>query len=346
VPALLLVSLVVAVPDKPTGRGSKSGDTKTHADSRESFKNKIGMTLVRIRAGDFKMGSTKDEQDALLKSVDPKFKKYVRDWLDTEGPQHDVRSSKDFYMGAYPVTVGEFGQFVEDAGYKTDAERDGKGGWGYNPARKRHEGPKPQYSWRATGWKQTRQHPVVNVSWNDAVAFCRWLSKKEGKTYRLPTEAEWEYACRAGTTTRFSFGDMDANLKDYANVADRSLKERFDGKAYSDYGFMDWDDGYPFTSPVGSFKANSWGLYDMYGNVCQWCRDSFDKDYYRHSPKADPECRRGGARVLRGGSWYLDARFCRAANRYESKVPTGGVWVGFRVVLIPGGVDPSSAPAP
>jgi formylglycine-generating enzyme required for sulfatase activity len=155
---------------------------------------------------------------------------------------------------------------------------DGKGAWGYNAERKRHEGPKPQYHWRATGWKQTKQHPVVNVSWNDAVAFCQWLSKKEGKTYRLPTEAEWEYACRAGTTTRFSFGDADANLKDYANVADRSVQEKFDAKAYSDYGFMDWDDGYPFTSPVGSFKANAWGLYDMHGNVCQWCLATAGED--------------------------------------------------------------------
>jgi formylglycine-generating enzyme required for sulfatase activity len=245
-------------------------------------------------------------------------------------------------MGAYPVTIGEFGQFVEDAHYKTDAERDGKGAWGYNAERKRHEGPKPQYSWRTTGWNRTKKYPVVNVSWSDAVAFCRWLSKKEGKTYRLPTEAEWEYACRAGTTTRFSFGDADADLKEYANVADRSLKEKFDATAYSDYGFMDWDDGYPFTSPVGSFKPNVWGLYDMHGNVCQWCRDSFDKDYYRHSPKEDPECTQGDARVLRGGSWYLDARFCRAANRYETKVLSGGVWVGFRVVFIPTSVGPAS----
>src|SRR5262249_48195029 len=223
----LLVSLVplavaLSEADKPIGQALKIGDRKSC--SSKSLKNKIGMTMVRIRAGDFKMGSTKVEQNAVLKSVNEKFKKGVRDWLDAEGPQHDVRISRSFYIGAYPVTVGEFGLFVDDAHYKTDAERDGKGDWGYNAERKRHEGPKPQYSWRVTGWNQTKQHPVVNVRWNDAVAFCQWLSKKEGKTYRLPTEAEWEYACRTGTTKRFSFGDADADLKEYANVADRSLK--------------------------------------------------------------------------------------------------------------------------
>jgi formylglycine-generating enzyme required for sulfatase activity len=220
-PALLLVSLVVAVPqaDRPTGRGAKNGETKSGPDSEKSFKNQFGMIMVRIFAGEFKMGSTKDEHKAVLKSVDAKFEKYVQEWLDAEGPQLDVRITKDFYMGAYPVTVGEFGRFVEDAGYKTDSERDGKGGWRYIAEKKRHEGPKPEFSWRAVGYEQTKQHPVVNVSFKDAEAFCKWLSKKEGQTYRLPTEAEWEYACRAGTTTRYSFGNTDAKLKDYANVA-------------------------------------------------------------------------------------------------------------------------------
>jgi len=178
------------------------------------------------------------------------------------------------------------------------------------------------------------------VTWGDAVAFCKWLSNRERKDYRLPTEAEWEYACRAGTTTRYSFGDAEADLKGHANVADQSLQEKVDAKAYSDYGFMSWNDGYPFTSPVDSFQPNAWGLYDMHGNVCQWCLDWFDKDYYKHSPKEDPKCTKGTMRVLRGGSWYLDARFCRAANRYDSVPGSRGIWVGFRVAFIPTGRDP------
>jgi formylglycine-generating enzyme required for sulfatase activity len=124
--------------------------------------------MVPIRAGSFTMGSTKAEQDSVLKSVDPKFRKGVQDWLDTEGPQHEVRISKSFYMAAHPVTVGQFRQFVAEAKYRTDAERDGKGAWGYNAERKRHEGDKPQYTWRATGWHQTDRDPVVNVTWDDA----------------------------------------------------------------------------------------------------------------------------------------------------------------------------------
>jgi formylglycine-generating enzyme len=178
------------------------------------------------------------------------------------------------------------------------------------------------------------------VTWDDALAFCKWLSKRERKRYRLPTEAEWEYACRAGTTTRYSFGDAEADLKGRANVADQALLERFDAKVYSDYGFMSWNDRYPFTSPVDHFNPNAWGLHDMHGNVCQWCLDLFANDYYQHSPQQDPECVKGHMRVMRGGSWYLDARFCRAACRYDSVPGSRGIWVGFRVVCIPTGLDP------
>jgi formylglycine-generating enzyme required for sulfatase activity len=323
-------------PARQAGPGGEKDGEGRKLDAAGSFENQVGMTMVRIRAGTFRMGSTRAEQDAVMKSVDKRFRKNVRDWLDTEGPQHAVTITRAFNMAAHPVTLGQFRRFVDGQGYKTDAERDGQGGWGYNAARKRHEGRKPEYTWRRWGWAQTDTHPVVNVTYNDAVAFCKWLSGKEGKTYRLPTEAEWEYACRAGTTTCFSFGDAEAGLKDHANVADQSLlKGKFDARAYEAYGFMEWDDWYPFTSPVGRFKANPWGLYDMHGNVCQWCRDCFDKDYYRHSPKEDPECTRGARRVFRGGSWYLDARFCRAACRYESAPDDRGIWVGFRVVLDP-----------
>jgi formylglycine-generating enzyme required for sulfatase activity len=347
VPLLVFLAIVVSralagqedKPGKPV-RAKKREASGTKSGTTKSFENTLGMTMVRIRAGTFKMGSTKAEQHAVMKSADKKFRKYVREWLDTEGPQHEVKVTHAFYMAAHPVTRGQFAQFVAETGYKTDAERDGEGGWGYNAKRKRHEGRKPFYTWRKWGWSQTNRHPVVNVSWNDAVAFCKWLSKKEGKTYRLPTEAQWEYACRAGTTTRYCSGDTEADLRDHANLADQSLLRKFDAKAYSDYGFMDWDDGYPFTAPVGRFKPNGWGLYDMHGNVCQWCRDCFDKDYYQHSPKEDPECTRGDWRVLRGGSWYLDARFCRAANRYPSLPADRGIWVGFRVILEPAGRTP------
>ena len=122
------------------------------------------------------------------------------------------------------------------------------------------------------------------MSWNDAVAFCKWLSKKEGKTYRLPTEAEWEYACRAGTTTRYYSGDDPETLAKVGNVADATFKAKF----------PDWkctikaSDGYVFTAPVGKFKPNAFGLYDMHGNAWQWCADWYGEEYYAKSPVDDP----------------------------------------------------------
>ena len=115
-----------------------------------------------------------------------------------ERPQHKVEITRPFYMGVSPVTRGQFAAFVDTEHYKTEAEVDGQGGFGFNAAAGKWE-VNPEYTWRHPGFDQTDEHPVVTVSWNDAVSFCTWLSKKEGKTYELPTEAEWEYSCRAGT---------------------------------------------------------------------------------------------------------------------------------------------------
>src|SRR5262249_33763401 len=162
-----------------------------------------------------------------------------------------------------------------------------------------------KYTWRWVGRRQTERHPVLNVSWNDAVAFCEWLSeqeRKEGWTYRLPTEAEWEYACRAGTSTPFSCGDIVWSLRKHANLADASLRPKLKGRAYDNWGFAPWDDGCPFDAPVGSFRPNPWGLYDMHGNVLQWCQDRYGARYYRLSEKDDPQGPKTGKfRVVRGG---------------------------------------------
>ena len=189
-----------------------------------------------------------------------------------------MRITKPFYLGVYEVTVGQFGKFVSDTGYKTDAERnkDFEGAWGFNAATGEFEQSKG-YSWRQVGFPQGDDHPVVNVSHNDAVAFCAWLSRKEGQPYRLPTEAEWEYACRAGTTTRYYHGDDPEGLSEVGNVADGTAKSKF----------SDWDwtiagrDGYVFTAPVGKYKANGFGLYDMHGNVWEWCADWYEAEVLR-----------------------------------------------------------------
>src|SRR5262249_50032113 len=154
--------------------------------------NSIGMKLVRIPAGSFLMGSADAGGEANR----------------SETPRHEVRITKDFDLGQFEVTVGQFRRFVADANYETDAEKDGQGGSGYNEEKKTFfENRNPKYTWRHVGWEQTDDHPAVNVSWNDATAFCDWLSKKEDRHYRLPTEAEWEYSCRASSTTRYHTGD-------------------------------------------------------------------------------------------------------------------------------------------
>jgi formylglycine-generating enzyme required for sulfatase activity len=272
----------------------------------------IGIKMVRILAGKFLMGSPTTEKDRFGDEL-----------------QHEVELTRPFTMSAHAITLGQFRRFVEETGYRTDAERGG-GGFGYDGAAKRLDGRKPKYTWRQTGWKQTERHPVVNVTWNDAVTFCDWLSKKEKHTYRLPTEAEWEYACRAGTRTRFWSGEADESLRGVANIADRSAQSAWGCKWPSG-----WDDRHSFTAPVGSFKANPWGLFDMHGNVWQWCADPYDKDYYKASPKKDPPGPHTGVgRVLRGGSWGDAARGCRAATRLRNAPGHRDFLTGFRVVCI------------
>ena len=175
------------------------------AHGRKRITNSIGMRLVLIPAGEFMMGSGESPEAtaAFFNKI------YVTNALKAvifvdEHPQHRVRITRPFYLGAYHVTRGQFRQFVADTGYKTDAEK-GKmpGAFGWNSDKNRYDFNEKR-SWRNAGFEQTDEHPVVIVSWNDAVAFCKWLSRKEGNAYRLPTEAEWEYACRAGTTTRYT----------------------------------------------------------------------------------------------------------------------------------------------
>ena len=249
-----------------------------------------------------------------------------------EHPQHHVYITKPFYLGIYTVTRGQFRRFVKETGYKTDAEKREKPG----PDLK-YEGDiyNPHCSWRNPGFKQTDEHPVVNVDWDDAMAFCKWLGKKEGKTYRLPTEAEWEYACRAGTTTRYYSGNDPESLTRVGNVADAAFKAEYPYMAA-----IKASDGYVYTAPVGRFKPNAFGLYDMHGNVFQMCADWYSPKYYAESAACDPTGPDGpgpgNARVLRGGCWTFGPFVARSAARTPAG-PGGGVcgWTGFRVAMTP-----------
>lgn len=186
----------------------------------------VKMEFVRVPRGTFQMGS----ED-----------------YDDEKPQREVEISRDFYLGKFEVTRGQFRAFVEDKGYKTEAETDGEGGWGYDEDSGTFE-QKPKYSWKETGFAQTDGRPVVNVSWNDADAFCKWLARKSGKAVRLPSEAEWEYACRAGTTTKYYSGDEPELLAKVGNFADGTAKKKFKDWSWA----ITAEDGYVFTPPWGS----------------------------------------------------------------------------------------------
>ncbi len=187
-----------------------------HAAEPSVITNSINMKLVEIPAGEFLMGA-EETATPILK----KFPYCDRSWLDCELPQHSVRITKSFYMGQYEVTLNQFMKFYKDAKYKLEVELDDVPSWGYDKNGTMMESDRFR-PWEPIAWKIDQNSPVIYVTWNDAVAFCEWLSEKEGKTYRLPTEAEWEYACRAGTVQRYSFGDEPDQLFRFANVADSS----------------------------------------------------------------------------------------------------------------------------
>ena len=289
--------------------------------------NTIGMRLRLIPAGQFQMGSR--ESAAELAKAFEAYGKPSADGFKDEYPMHRVRISKPFYLGVHEVTVGQFGKFVSDSGYQTDAERNEgyEGAFGFNAATGKFEANKG-YSWRQVGFPQADDHPVVNVSHNDAVKFCEWLSRKEHVEYRLPTEAEWEYACRAGTTTRYYHGDDPEGLSEVGNVVDATAKSKFSDWSWTISG----RDGYVFTAPVGKFTPNDFGLHDVHGNVFEWCADWYDEKYYAASPVDDPTGPTSGSyRVFRGGGWGSSAGRCRAANRYWFVPSPRGSSLGFRL---------------
>ncbi|MGD0139450.1 MAG: SUMF1/EgtB/PvdO family nonheme iron enzyme [Tepidisphaeraceae bacterium] len=172
---------------------------------------------------------------------------------------------------------------------------------------------------------------MVQVSWNDAEAFCAWLSKRSGKTVLLPTEAQWEYACRAGTTTAYPWGDNPDDGKGWANCADRSLRKKLPNLRQE---FFSWDDAFVFTSPVGSFRANAFGLYDMIGNAYQWCEDRYG-DYGRGAATDPTGADAGSFRVLRGGDWASPPSSSRSADRNKD-YPVSRFYdmYGFRVAVV------------
>ncbi len=274
--------------------------------------NSIGMKLALIPAGEFLMGSTPEEIDLMLKQMKQKG---VHAWYQasppSEGPRHRVRITAPFYLGAKEMTLGCFKRFAEATGYRTDAEKDGQGADGRTGGQWQ---TKPEYNWKNMGYERRDDLPVVNVTWNDAVAFCEWLTNKEGQGYRLPTEAEWEYACRAGTTTRYYWGDDDSPRNQCV-----------------------WHGGTSggASHPVGQLKPNAFGLFDMNGNVYEYWSDWFSTNSYSSAALENPKGPAAGTeRVVRGGSWGTDPMHCRSAFRGGAGQTHRNMRDGFRVVRV------------
>ena len=299
--------------------------------------NTLDMRLVRIPAGEFLMGS--DEAIPSLQQAYPLMERKRLDELVDEAPVHRVRITQAFYMGQTEVTVGQFKRFLQASGYQPESIADGTGGYGYNPAYDpdkstrgdQFEGRDPRYSWAHPGFAQSDQHPVVNITWNDAQALARWLSQQEGRTYRLPTEAEWEYAARAGTRTRYHGGNEPESLLKVANTFDAQAKPLW---ALLAAHALQGSDGFAFTAPVASFAPNAFGLYDMHGNAWEWTNDLYDENYYAHSPVDDPQGpATGGVYVRRGGSWHTWSLYARASYRNWNSSQTRYTLVGMRLVM-------------
>jgi uncharacterized protein (TIGR02996 family) len=277
------------------GRAAKEGRLRALLDAGVRpcvpvLTNSIGMRLALVPPGTFWMGAPPGEPYR-----DP-----------DEGPRHRVEITRPFYLGVYLVTQQEYERLT-----------------GTNPSWFRGgEGRR-----RTAGGVDPRRLPVECVSYNDGAEFCRRLSllpqeKGAGRAYRLPTEAEWEYACRAGTTTAYHYGHAIDSTR--ANIAEWEA-DPGEGSAVGR------------TTPVGSYAPNAFGVFDMHGNVWEWCADWYSATYYRRSPAKDPQGpKRGRTRVLRGGDWDSGQDFCRCANRGHNTLDARHNYNGFRVALSAG----------
>ena len=284
--------------DEQAGPPVDSSSTRDRA--AHTITNSIGMKLSLNPAGEFMMGHAAS----------------VGDTREDETPRHHVQITEPFYIGVYEVTQAEYERVMGNNPSFFSSTGVGKGD---------------------VAGRSTERFPVEQVPWHDAVEFCRRLSslsaeQQAGRVYRLPTEAQWELACRGGTHSPFHYGESLSSNQ--ANV---------NGK----YPYGSAEQG-PFlgrTTEVGSYLPNALGLYDMHGNVWEWCADRYGADYYSKSPRSDPKGPESGtSRVIRGGGWRSDGRDCRSGFRYAD-MPSGRYYVmGFRVAMQTGGVVEDDAP--
>ncbi len=272
--------------------------------------------MVAVEPGRFRMGSPADEAGRAADGH--------------EGPVREVQIARRFALGRDEVSVAQFRRFVAETGHVSSAERDPAGpsclGWLAADAKLAQ---RPGLQWRDPGYAQSDEHPVVCVSWNDAQAYLRWLSTRSGKTYRLASEAEWEYAARAGSSTSRPWGDDPSMACLYSNVADQTVAAT--GFSWSDRHAC--TDDHFFAAPVGSYKPNAFGLHDMLGNVWEWVQECYDPAAYLRALRADaaPDTAACTAHGLRGGAWISGPGRTRPAYRGGYGPETRTNVFGFRV---------------
>jgi formylglycine-generating enzyme required for sulfatase activity len=268
--------------------------------------------MVVIDSGHFVMGSPTHEEGRMV----------------TEGPMHTVTIVKPFALGRCEVTVGEFRRFIRETRYVTLAER--KGGCNVWSTGTKTWEQRAEANWDNPGFEQTESHPVVCVSFEDVLAYLDWISQRTGQRYRLPSEAEWEYAARAGTTTARYWSDAANAACRYANVLDQKAQSQFAGSA-----IHACDDGFVYTAPVGTFTANACGLFDMIGNVWEWTQDCWHVKYEGAlvNGAAWEDANEGFCnwRVVRGGSWFNGPESARSSFRIRYATDGVDSVQGFRL---------------
>lgn len=304
--SLLTTAILAVVFALPAQAAGKKHAAKSPASS---------IRMVRIPAGSFMMGC-QDGHDS--------------DCDNDEKPAHQV-NLKAFELGKTEVTVGQFRAFVQATGYHTDAENNTteKGCLSEKEAGK-FDWVEGLY-WDKPGFNQTDLHPVVCVSWNDTQAFVQWLSKTKRQAWRLPTEAEWEYAARAGTQTSRYWGDDPDQSCRYANVGDQTTKVLFPNVTVHNC-----NDGQRYTAPVGSYVENAYKLHDMIGNIWEWTQDYYSENYNGAPTDGSArntagDGRHGELRVPRGGSYLNDPQYARAALRGHFDPANRNGFLGFRI---------------
>jgi formylglycine-generating enzyme required for sulfatase activity/cytochrome c2 len=274
--------------------------------------------MVVIPAGSFEMGSTKEEQE---------FTGVPKVFADEESPRHPVSIPKAFAMARTLLTRGAYAAFVKETGHKGP-----KQGCGAHDAKLDSWNDNVNVTWDKPGFDQTDEHPVVCVNFLDATAYAEWLSKKTGKHYRIPNEAEWEYAARGGTATARYWGNSPEFICEKANIMTRATFEKLGAPdSWNDKLLCSGD--HSFTTPVARYDPNPWGLYDMIGNVWEWVIDCAHNTYEGApadgSAWTEPNCHK---RSLRGGAFHSGFYFTRVAAREVGLDDThAGVGLGFRL---------------